>query len=852
MIKWVNKHLKQLMSGSTKVSSIAGKSFTIFGMIQDGIDAYDDISKLTKFIDSLALPCPEASNEFNDLLGSVEMWINITGAFYVTKLCANLAEMGSIGGGIAAFIPSGGTSSAAIGAAIEAIAANVLVTAFFDWRYNVNYKNFVERKGNLAKLCKEPEPELEPDEYEDYKGPDKTAVIDPSGFVYEGVPSNRLEGVTATCFYKETVEDMYGNLQENVVLWDATQYGQENPLLTDENGYYRWDVPIGMWQVKYEKEGYETTYSDWLPVPPPQLNLNIGMVQMRQPEVIKAHAYPKAVELEFDKFMLPETLTPNNITVTVNGTAVNGTIEILNAELDDPSAITSIRRAPGTGLTYASRVRFNAAQPFNADIVKLHVYYEVESYAGVQMNDDYEALLNVELEMQEIVADSVVIIPYKDSKQITITVLPAAASRGKVINVISTAPMITSINARQYTLDANGKAVVTVRGDLPGMGSLLFGIDGYDLSATTLVNVLMESRMSVATPTASIASGSEVEKGTAVYLRCATDGATIYYTLDGSCPCDNTPARKVYDGNPVIINSTVTIKAMATAPDLYDSDVAAFVYRVGNGLKGDVNADGEVNVADINACIDIILGGDANSDVRSRADVNGDAEINVADINAIIDIILGAHHSMKHSINCDDLLHVDDVTMRPGEVRALNVMLDNANRYSGLQFDIVLPAGLTLVGVSSIDGHISRVDGIDEVLSRAVSYSMNKRPFVGDTQPVLTFIVRSDAALAPENEIMLTDVILADADNRAWYAGDCAVRVNNASGINDLIVGSDHVWMEGKTLCIEARQDGIARITAINGVVYDINVKTGINRRVLDQGIYVVVINGKSYKIAVK
>jgi len=848
--RFIKKYIEPL--AKSKGIKIAGKTLSFVNLVQNAWDAFNNIKDLYKLKKSILSPCDDANEATQELQEKISNWMQASIGLYLIQLSADLGGLIGVSGGIAALLPSGGTSASAIVVSLTGMAANILVKSFYDWRHKVNYKYYVNRKNELYKLCKEPEPELEPDEYEDYKGPDKTAVIDPSGFVYEGVPSNRLEGVTATCFYKETVEDMYGDLQENVVLWDATQYGQENPLLTDENGYYRWDVPIGMWQVKYEKEGYETTYSDWLPVPPPQLDLNIGMVQMRQPEVIKAHAYPKAVELEFDKFMLPETLTPNNITVTVNGTAVNGTIEILNAELDDPSAITSIRRAPGTGLTYASHVRFNAAQPFNADIVKLHVNYEVESYAGVQMNDDYEALLNVELEMQEIVADSVVILPFKDSKQITITVLPAVASRGKVINVISTAPMITSINAGQYTLDANGKAVVTVRGDLPGMGSLLFGIDGYDLSATTLVNVLMESQMSVATPTASIASGSEVEKGTAVYLRCATDGATIYYTLDGSCPCDNTPARKVYDGNPVIINSTVTIKAMATAPDLYDSDVATFVYRVGNGLTGDVNADGEVNVADINACIDIILGGDANSDIRARADVNGDAEINVADINAIIDIILGAHHSMKHSINCDDLLHVDDVTMKPGDVRALNVMLDNANRYSGLQFDIVLPAGLTLVGVSSIDGHISRVDGIDEVLSRAVSYSMNKRPFVGDTQPVLTFIVRSDAALAPENEIMLTDVILADADNRAWYPGDCAVRVNNASGINDLTVGSDRVWLEGKTLCIEARQDGIARITAINGVVYDINVKTGINRRVLDQGIYVVVINGKSFKIAVK
>ncbi len=53
-------------------------------------------------------------------------------------------------------------------------------------------------------------------------------------------------------------------------------------------------------------------------------------------------------------------------------------------------------------------------------------------------------------------------------------------------------------------------------------------------------------------------------------------------------------------------------------------------------VKGDVNNDGEVNIADVNLAIDIVLSGGQNA----RGDVNGDGEVNLADINAIIDIIL--------------------------------------------------------------------------------------------------------------------------------------------------------------------------------------------------------------------
>ena len=57
-----------------------------------------------------------------------------------------------------------------------------------------------------------------------------------------------------------------------------------------------------------------------------------------------------------------------------------------------------------------------------------------------------------------------------------------------------------------------------------------------------------------------------------------------------------------------------------------------------DSLKGDVNADGEVSIADVNCVISIILG---HPDIyEGRADVNGDGEVTIADINAVIAYIL--------------------------------------------------------------------------------------------------------------------------------------------------------------------------------------------------------------------
>jgi hypothetical protein len=68
------------------------------------------------------------------------------------------------------------------------------------------------------------------------------------------------------------------------------------------------------------------------------------------------------------------------------------------------------------------------------------------------------------------------------------------------------------------------------------------------------------------------------------------------------------------------------------------------ISRTGSNVKGDVNGDGEVNIADVNAVINVILGGESNP----RADVNNDTEVNIADVNAVINIILNPEPADNH------------------------------------------------------------------------------------------------------------------------------------------------------------------------------------------------------------
>lgn len=394
--------------------------------------------------------------------------------------------------------------------------------------------------------------------------------IDPSGFVYEGVSSNRIEGVMASCYYKETVEDMYGDLHENVVLWDAEQYAQENPLFTDENGMYRWDVPQGLWQVKFEKEGYQTTYSEWLPVPPPQLEVNIAMTQNKQPEVKAARAYEDGIEVEFDKYMQLDGLTTENIFVTKNGETVAGTVTLLNEE----------QAYEDNQVKYASKLRFVPETSFlTTDDVTLTVSRKVKSYAGIQMENDYTQTFDIEKEVKSIVADSLIQVGYNREKNITVSALPYDAAIGKKMIVKNSSSMIASISADTLTLDENGQATFTLNGDLPGTAMLNFSLVDADVQTSSTVKVVSPELLMTASPGATRASGTAVYRGTEVGLTCETEGAVIYYTLDGSCPCDENAPRMVYE-NPITITEDMIIKAMAVGDDMYESTVSEFSFTI--------------------------------------------------------------------------------------------------------------------------------------------------------------------------------------------------------------------------------------------------------------------------------
>ena len=55
-------------------------------------------------------------------------------------------------------------------------------------------------------------------------------------------------------------------------------------------------------------------------------------------------------------------------------------------------------------------------------------------------------------------------------------------------------------------------------------------------------------------------------------------------------------------------------------------------------IRGDVDGDGSVNISDVTALIDLLLGGGSIS--NPAADCNQDSSVNISDVTALIDYLL--------------------------------------------------------------------------------------------------------------------------------------------------------------------------------------------------------------------
>lgn len=288
-------------------------------------------------------------------------------------------------------------------------------------------------------------------------------IIDPSGYVYEAVPENKVEGATVTIYYKDG---------DKAVKWDADPYAQQNPLVTDAEGFYAWNVPTGEWKVVVEKEGYQTVESAWLPVPPVQLDVNLELVSKEEAHVTAVELSKGSMLVSFDKYMNTDSVTASLFAVT-NG---KNNAAMKSVEAVNPATRNGKQIAKQYLVTFASELTEEGGA-YNVSIAKGAV-----TYAGVAMSSDTRlegiALSGVieQIEVADVLVTQVgQVFAYK------VTVSPKEAAAGRALTVVSSDESTAKV-VELREINKRGEGVVFIEGVASGSCIFTIGVEGSALT----------------------------------------------------------------------------------------------------------------------------------------------------------------------------------------------------------------------------------------------------------------------------------------------------------------------------------------------------------------------------------
>lgn len=230
-------------------------------------------------------------------------------------------------------------------------------------------------------------------------------------------------------------------------------------------------------------------------------------------------------------------------------------------------------------------------------------------------------------------------------------------------------------------------------------------------------------------------------------------------------------------------------------------------------IPGDVTGNGSVNVQDATIVVNYILGTDVNDEYDySAADMNNDGEIDVFDVTKMIAVILSEESSakMRKTEGVQEPAITEQLTIE-NAANGIILKVDQANRFTSFQMDVVAPDGISLTEVhlsQNETDHIVRYAKIGENQYRVMALSMNSTPLQAYSDRLL------ELGMNEGNDVQIDNILFVTPQGEAV----------------PFSILSDNITTDIKTVGISEAED-----------IYDLSGrKINVNRTQLPKGVYII------------
>ncbi len=377
-------------------------------------------------------------------------------------------------------------------------------------------------------------------------------------------------------------------------------------------------------------------------------------------------------------FTVKGSLLTSGVTVTLNDNSGAFHLDVNHINLNELNngKKVNVTYNPGFSGTHTATVTLSSA---GADDVVITLYGTavLETYEPrlIDANDESSHSFNVQWSDET---------PAKNVSHYRLEMAPVPYSESKLtedfktISVISSSDISSKLDELTSTPGWTGNKVYTGDGYLRIGSSSTKGwlqtpaIDMRDNNELVTVKFTAKNagasgesliRISCGDADTTVVAGAETKQFSVILPCRASENATIkignringhrilIYDMEVLAGDDCTPIdfskASYFDnitGNSYRVNQiTPGDYALRLQATYVDGTISPWSNRMDVHLNwplGDVNRDGEVNIADVNTIIAVILGQITNHNTVIACDINRDGEVNITDINALNNIVL--------------------------------------------------------------------------------------------------------------------------------------------------------------------------------------------------------------------
>ncbi len=262
---------------------------------------------------------------------------------------------------------------------------------------------------------------------------------------------------------------------------------------------------------------------------------------------------------------------------------------------------------------------------------------------------------------------------------------------------------------------------------------------------------------------------------------------------------------------------------------------------------GDVNGDGVISVSDVICVVNYILGNVNEHFIFSQADADGSGRLTVSDVVQVVSLVLDNAASLSAHLNLSPAAASARPAAFPAQVGTSSTLpvafeISEEGAYAGVQFDLVLPAGMELVAVNlpaSWEACQTRFAPTAEGHYRVVVYGHGAAPLPAGTS-TLDLVVNTSAYIAePQRVVSLDKITMGSVLGEDFRVAPRSAKFTmETTGISPVEAVSAEGG-EALTLhCAEATDVDI--FTPDGRLVRRVHASAGANRLVLPAGVYIV------------